>query len=310
MRHIIIGIVIFFAHSDRCFEVPNPKIVGLVAGRNERIMIKQCLQALALHVDAIVYLDDASDDETVALVKEIAESCRVQRIIEKKVWYRDEPGDKNLLLEAGRAIGGTHFVMIDVDELFTANCAENQFLRNKIIALKPGDRLFLTWIQLWRTPFLYRHDRSIWTNNYKDFIFCDNGTAEYSSEFIHTKRTPQGLHGDIFYIEGQEYGVLHCQFINWRNLLIKQAWYRCLEHIRLPQKPTHLINALYEQSIDETDCTVLPVPHNWFQNYDFFDPTIFEQKEEWREKQILGWFEEYGKDYFSKLDIWDIFQIK
>ena len=93
--------------------------------RNERIMITQCLKSLAQYTDAIVVLDDASDDETVAIVESLAQECNVEKIIKKDHWYRDEPGDKNKLLAAGRAIGGTQFVLIDADDMFTVNCMKN-----------------------------------------------------------------------------------------------------------------------------------------------------------------------------------------
>src|SRR5271170_238827 len=125
------------------FVCYGAKIVGLVPGRNESPFLYQHLKALSLFVDAIVYLDDASEDNSVARVKTIAAECKVEKIIEKKTWYRDEPGDRNWLLKEGRAIGGTHFVVLDVDEMFTANCVDHNFLRNNILSLKPGENLRL-----------------------------------------------------------------------------------------------------------------------------------------------------------------------
>lgn len=282
------------------------KIVALVAGRNESIMIEQCFRALAMYADAIVYLDDASDDNSVEIVQALAQSCRVEKIIRKEVWFRDEPRDRNQMLQAGREIGGTHFIVIDADELFTANCAKNGWLRSEILSLKPGDKLLFNWIQLWRSPYKYRYDSSVWTNNYKGFVFCDDGRCCYRSDFIHTSRLPGDLNGHAYVIEGYEKGLMHCQFINWRNMLVKQAWYRCLEHIRLPLKPVEVINALYAPSKDETGLCTVDCPTEWFEGYVFFDPSIFEKSECWRERQIIGWFAHYSKAYFEDLDIWDI----
>lgn len=298
---------IFFIILNITLLAKEPKIVGLLPARNESIFITQCLKALSLHTDAIVYLDDASTDNTVALVEALAKECKVERIIRKKNWYRDEPGDRNALLQAGRDIGGTHFIVIDADEMLSANCLENNFLRNKILSLQPGDILGLNWVQLWRTIKSYRFDRSVWTWNYKDFIFCDDGKCSYSSQFIHTKRTPTNLKGKTFILEGYTYGMLHFQFVNWRNLLIKQAWYRCMERIRTPDKSVQDINKLYAPSKDETNLGVKDSPSEWFDRYmSFFDANIFAKPELWRELQILGWFSHYGKEYFAALDIWDI----
>lgn len=282
------------------------KIIGLVPARNEKNIIAQCLRALALFTDAIVYLDDASTDETPDIVESLAKELGIERILRKKEWVRDEPRDRNALLNAGRELGGTHFIVIDADEALTANLLEGQNLRKAILSLKPGDRLALNWIQLWRSSERYRFDNSVWTWNYKDIIFCDDGQCSYSSEFIHTPRVPESLKGSRYIIEGYDAGLLHFQFVNWRNLLLKQAWYRCLEHIREPGKPVEEINERYAPSKDENGLGLKPTPKRWFDRYPFFDRSIFDLPDAWRAKQILGWFEEFGKEYFSKLDIWDV----
>lgn len=287
-------------------SVQKSKIVGLLTARNEAQFITQTLYALARYTDAIVFLDDASDDNTVEIVKSLAKECHIERILEKKSWYRDEPGDRNAVLAAGREIGGTHFIILDADEMFTANCANNDALRRQILALQPGQRLQMSWVQLWRSVHHYRYDDSIWTNNYKHFAFCDDGQCFYKSDFIHTSRVPDNLAGQTLVISGYEFGVLHFQFVNWRNLLIKQAWYRCLEHIHHPNKSITEINTRYAPSKDETGLGLKLAPPEWFGGYEFFEPAIFDQPETWREAQVLNWFEQYGRTFFAELDIWDV----
>ena len=114
------------------------KVVGLLPARNESAIIEQCLHALSLYTDAIVYLDDASDDNSVAIVKSVATKYKMEKIIRKKVWKRDEPGDRNALLKAGREIGGTHFIVIDADEILTANCLQDNWLDSQIDRLQPA----------------------------------------------------------------------------------------------------------------------------------------------------------------------------
>ncbi len=285
---------------------PGKKIVALVPARNEGPRIAFCLRALAQYADAIVYLDDCSDDETVVMVESLAAECRVAKILGKTKWHRDEPADRNALLQAGRAIGGTHFIVLDADEAFTANCAADQFLRRLILELQPGDSMALHWIQLWRGVSQYRFDNSVWTWNSKAVIFADDGRCSYSSEFIHTPRVPANLSGRRHSLPGYSHGLLHFQFVNWRNLLIKQAWYRCLEHIREPEKPVEEINRRYAPSKDETGLGLKAAPDEWLAGYPFFDPSIVSEPETWREKQILGWFKQFGRDHFRTLDIWDI----
>ncbi len=138
-----------------CAQRPK-KIVGLVRVRNESAVIEQCLKALSIYTDAIIVLDDASEDNTVKIVESLSEQCHVQKIIKKSTWHFDEAGDKNALLKAGREIGGTHFIVIDADEMLTANCAHNNFFKNNLYRLNPGDRLALYMFHLWKGIKQYR----------------------------------------------------------------------------------------------------------------------------------------------------------
>ena len=360
-----------------------PKIVGLMAVRNEAQIIANSLQALSLYTDEIIVLDDASTDNTVAVVKSLQVECHITKIIEKEHWYRDEPGDKNKLLAAGRAIGGTHFIMLDADEIFTANLLENNLLKNKILALKPGDKLTVTLINLWRSPDFYRYDSSVWSGCAADVIFCDDGKCAYDSAFLHTPRTPADLVGTVYDLALDDHifdiqrsitkqlngcffygaiehldsfsnvqlerclkdqlfnyhkaqtealdfcrvsflhegnyssvschhrdftaGLMHFQFVNWDNLLIKQAWYRCLEKIRDPNVNITEINRKYGESKQELDLRCLPIPASWFIGYqNFLDKKVYLKAESWQKKQVLQWFKQYGQEFFKDLDIWDI----
>lgn len=283
----------------------TPKIIGLIPLRNEEIMIEQCLRGLALYTDEIIVLDDASTDGSVAKIKSLAQECRVTEIIQKKEWYRDEPGDRNALLNAGRAHGGTHFIVIDADEMFTSNCLENNFLRSAILTLQPGDVLIVNWIQLWKSVNFYRFDDSVWTYNYKPIIFADNPRAYYSSDFLHTPRIPYNLGGNNYRIDGYTHGLMHFQFVNFDNVTMKHCWYRCLERIRTT-KSGQEINEIYSLPFRPQNINLEKSPRAWFAGYPFFDRSIFTKEEKWRKAQIKEWINHYGKEFFEDLDIWFI----
>lgn len=284
------------------------KIVGLMQIRNEEVMLEQHLRALACYTDAIVIINDASTDGSSLIIDLLKEELNIEKVITHIISSREngnESDNHQLLLETGRSIGGTHFIVIDADEMFTANCLKDNFLRNKILALNPGDSIELCWIQLWRSVNQYRYDISVWTHNYKKFIFCDCPIAKYEKKWLNAVRVPP-LNGTAHRIHGYDHGLLHFQFVNWNNLLIKQAWYRCLERIRNPQQSIKDINELYAPTKNENNLGLQTAPTMWLNGYDFFDATIYQQPEQWRTKQILSWFDEYGIDYFKDLDIWDI----
>lgn len=282
------------------------KIVGMMQVRNEQILIRQCLLALSYYTDAIVILDDASTDGTFEIIQSLATVCNIEKIIRNAAWKDwNEPANKNKLLAAARSIGGTHMIIIDADEMFTANCRDGDFLRKKILALEPGDSMGCQWINLWRSVNQYRDDGSIWVPRDNERIFCDNGIAGYPQGFLHCSPLPKGLDGTYYPSSDTTWGILHFQFVNWRNLLIKQAWYRCLELIHDPKLSTRQLNFMYGRSKDETNIKFKASRAIWF-DYPFFDASIFEIPEESRKKQIHAWFAVYGRDFFKDLDIWDI----
>ncbi len=291
--------------SFSSFAETKLKIIGLIPLRNEEIFIPQCLRGLSMLVDEIIILDDVSTDGSVPLIESLAKECKVTEIIRKKTWFRDEPGDRNALLNAGRAHGGTHFVVIDADEMFTGNCLDNDYLRTLILNLQPGDSLVMNWIQLWKSIDFYRFDDSVWTNNYKPFIFADNPKAVYSSEFLHTHRIPWNLGGKYYQIEGYTYGLMHFQFVNFENVTMKHCWYRCLEKIRT-KKTGAEINNIYCLPFMPQNTNLEPAPKEWFDNYHFFDRSIFTKEEKWRKAQIKEWLAQYGTEFFKDIDIWFI----
>jgi hypothetical protein len=50
---------------------------------------------------SVIYLDDASTDNSIEIVQSLAEECRVEQILTKKTWHRDEPNDRNMLCKQG-----------------------------------------------------------------------------------------------------------------------------------------------------------------------------------------------------------------
>jgi glycosyltransferase involved in cell wall biosynthesis len=283
----------------------RPKIVGLIPARNEAARLEFCLRALAEFTDAIVYLDDCSSDDSVSVVERVAKDCKVEAILRNTTWRRDEPGDRNRLLQAGRKIGGTHFIVIDADEAFTANAREGGMLRKRLLALQPGDCLGLAWIQLWRSVKFFRQDCSVWTNNIKNIAFADDGRCSYESDFIHTPRVPSNLKGKQVQLSRDECALLHFQFTHWPNLRLKQAWYRCMEKVRDPQKPAKAINDLYAPSEDESALEVERTPESWL-DYPFFNPAAPVPQDQWRKAEVEAWFRECGVERFRDLNIWDL----
>lgn len=284
------------------------KIVGYMQVRNEENIIEQALRCLALYVDGIVVLDDASTDNTPHILAKLKSELPIELIISntESAWLTGKETDNmQKLLDAGRAVGGTHFVFMDADEIISSNCLSNNFLRNIILSLKSGDKVGFRFLNLWRSANQYRSDSSPYgACNYRFIIFCDYPGASYKDSFLHGSRFPAPLPGKEYKLPDC-YAVLHFQFVNWENLLVKQAWYRCLERVKNIQAPDR-INQRYRGSKDENYLALSPVNPHWVSHYDNFDMSVYDKPVAWRKKQVLEWFGLYGKDYFAELDIWDI----
>lgn len=279
----------------------TPKIIGLVPVRNEELFIEQCLRALALYTDAIIVLDDASEDGTVAIVEALADECRVEKIIRKKVWRCQEGNNRNELLRAGREAFGTHFIVMDADEMFTAPCKDDNFLRKKILELAPGEALALHHIRLWKGVDQWRADNAAT----KEFVFYDDGDCFYDTSYLHTSRVPMNLksYRSVLIDSYGLHGVLHFQAINWENVRMRKAWYLCVEAIHRPEAGSRSLNDYYRWLTDETGADIRKCPAIWYSGYTFFDPKIAEKEEVWKKEYVRSCLRTYGPAYFAALDL-------
>src|SRR3984957_17176063 len=95
----------FIYHKNINAHQPSSKtkkIVGLLQIRNEAILIEQCLHALSFYTDAMVILDDASQDDTVKICQECAQKYHIESILqnESSAWEnRSESDNRQKLLD-------------------------------------------------------------------------------------------------------------------------------------------------------------------------------------------------------------------
>jgi hypothetical protein len=323
------------AASTILIEAKTPKIVGLVPVRNEEILIANCLRALVPYTDAIVVLDDVSTDKTLAIVESLKEECHVERIIAKKEWIRDEKADREAMLVAGREIGGTHFIVVDADEIFAAPCANDNWLRNTILQLRPGQILIFPYLHVWGDHLHYRNDELCSPGKpfIFDPIFCDDGSCSYyasqawgPSGTIHVGRIPANLnHKQQVFVpyDDIQHGLIHLRFVNLDQARVKVIWYMCLELIRkgetergafARQEHAIAINNFYRQSIRhaplfyEAPVKLEEIPESWY-DYPGFDTSCFNQTSalhRLQKAEVLGWMQQYGVDYFKELNIWHV----
>lgn len=324
---VVVGSLTYYYFFYNPIKIEKPtKIVGLVAARNEEGVIGNCLKALSVYTDAIVVLDDASQDSTLEIVKSLREECKIEKIITKNVWVRDERGDKNALLYAGREVGGTHFILIDADEMFTAECAKNNWLRNKIVALVPGQMLEFPMMNLWGSIAHYRNDQLC--NPQQDKwncipgVLCDDGKCNYDnntcwgpSGTMHVPRQPVNRicnsFRNVIRIHDVNHGILHFKSVNLEEVATKKVWYMCLEYLKSghPDKINSFYNAEFKGMVDTHEVTLAPVPDSWL-DYKGIDKKVYTHLHTSKKQDILTWMKQHGTEHFASLQIWHLDWLK
>ena len=200
------------------------KLIALIAFKNEEQFLKYILPQLTEICDVILGHDDDSTDKSRQIFAGFG-GILIPRARSLKWGNGGEYQVRSALLEAGRKNGGTHFVCLDADELFTTDILRE--LSESISALQPGFALSLKWISCWidsNTGQLTYQPNAI---VYKDFIFADKAGLEFPHGMIHISRTPTNATHHIR--SSSSGGVLHLQNLNYENFLAKQLWYQLSE---------------------------------------------------------------------------------
>ena len=179
----------------------------------------------------------------------------------------------------------------------------------------------MQWLALWKSYTHYRHDSTVWSNNWKDFIVADSPELTYNSkQHMHLGRTPLGDHesGKSHWISypPNYAAVMHFQFSVYNNFQLKQCWLRCSELIQEPGTEG-AINAKYSITLLDQGVGLQEMPKEWYDGVPF--PIVDNFDPEWNEDKflrkdllpgIMKYFDDYGTDYFKGLDIWHIPQLK
>ncbi|GAA6212658.1 hypothetical protein NBRC116602_23990 [Hyphomicrobiales bacterium 4NK60-0047b] len=277
------------------------KIIALFPVRNEEWILPTYLSSVSQIADEIIALDQESEDSTEKILKE--KNVRVEKNIVPKGTWQQTNIRREKLLSLGRASGGTHFIWLDADEAFTANFLKQG--RDIIGNLKPGQKLTMQWLALWKSIDKYRDDESVWSNNFKDFIVCDHPDYGFEVAHIHEGRTQGPNTTDTLVQLPLEKGaVLHFQFVPWQKFQLKQAWYRCLELIDAPNA-AESINATYSITLDDPKVGLQKIPEDWTNDLQI-DPLITQNSSSWHLNEIIKLFNKHGIEFFEPLQIWHL----
>jgi hypothetical protein len=210
-------------------------------------------------------------------------------------------------LDAGRLAGGTHFAIIDADEILTANLVGG--IRPYIEAMSPGDNINLPMIPCWRSLAEYRNDRSIWSRTQLTAVFRDAPSVHWVADrgYQHHRRLPYGTSGVTTSPFKREVGgVMHLQFANWERLVAKHAWYKMIETLRWPgRRSVAEFNKMYGHALDERGIRLSRCQDAWW------EPTIMRLihphgGEPWQAAECRRMWAEHGPEKFTGLELWGV----
>ena len=296
------------------------KIITLIPFRNEEHFLKTAIPSVYEISDEIVCINDKSTDNSKNVAIDLG--AKVFDNTVKNEFGSIENDVRNSLLMLGREHKGTHFIFLDADEALSSNFKNNlEVLKD----LKPGDSLELLWLAIWKSLDRYKVDRSVWSSNYKDFIYFDDTKLKFEQKTFknpdykkfdiawptHPPRTP----GTNKIRMGIDTGaVLHYQFSNWESFQLKQCWYRCSEFIQSNGTNHKQINDKYKITLEEDGIITnilnkfktKKIPNYIYDDINLPDIEKIYSQSAWRLNQIENWFKEFGKEYFLELDIWHL----
>ena len=295
------------------------KVVALLPFKNEEWCLPSYLHNTLKVVDEIIAIDDGSTDNSVKILEDAGAKVYSSEKLRNFNSGWSEGSIRAELLKLGREAGGTHFVCLDADESFTSPLvpAIDQVLGH----LNPGQKIAMQWLALWKSYTSYRHDATVWSNNWKEFVVCDEPSLSYNhNQHMHVGRTPISpteIADDKWRRLENDYGaVMHFQFSAYNNFQLKQCWLRCSELIQEPYNYQG-INIKYSITLLEQNVGLEEMPKSWYDGIvlpkvENFDP-------EWKDNSfvradllpgVYKYFEDYGVEYFEKLNIWHVPQLR
>ena len=216
------------------------------------------------------------------------------------------------MLKIGRNHEGSHFIFLDADEALTYKLSKN--IKSLLKKMKKGEKLFFHWMSMWKHHQYFRIDKkSLWSNLYKDFVYCDNLKDTFTEYYHDYGRTPgDNTDNRIIKISSDQGAIMHFQYVNWINYQYKQAWNMChtltlkknMISTNLSQS-ANKINRMYYYTYFENFPKVKKIsiselrhiPKKYFKNINF-DNSKF-----WK-KKFNFFFEKNNIENFEELNIW------
>lgn len=285
------------------------KLIALMLVRNEEWVIEASLRAALKWCDGAAILLDRCVDSTEKIVgrisDEVGKPVFIRKVDSGENW--DEMNLRQQNLEDGRLLGGTHFAIVDADEILTGNL--HGVVRAHFELLNPRQVIEAHMISPIDGLDRYRVDSCEWTRARITLGFCDNPSMGWAprgdEKYQHHARPPKG-HDPMTIVKLpsslEDGGVLHLQWANRARLELKHAWYAVTEMARWPQYGAAVINRRYSYALQRAGLELRPIPPRWWSGIDWTSINLADEGA-WRRYEIARLVEKCGREAFSELEV-------
>ena len=295
---------------------PVSKLIGLMPVRNEDWCIGLTLRAALGWCDEVLVMLHACTDHSPEIVFDIARNVAPGRVTvlrqHERDWY--EMIHRQQMLDEGRKLGGTHFALVDADELATGDLL--RILNAQVKSLQPGYALEVPLYNL-RGCLTRYHANGIWSRRWLSLAFTDAPGVSWTNygDTFH-RRLPSPLKTLRYYEHGVS-GVMHLWGVSESRLRAKHRLYKVTERIR-NMRPVEEIEREYSYAMkgrpdaDPTDCPqrwkYADTPERWWAPYipevnkaDCLYEDV--HTEFWQDVAVREAIEKYGPEFFAGLDL-------
>jgi hypothetical protein len=296
------------SHSGR--SGVGPKVIALTATRNEDWVLGLSLRVSLSYCDAVVITDHGSTDGSAQIIRDAQAEFPHRQISTRRVDNQEwmEMDIRQEMLDRGRRLGGTHFVIVDADEVPTGNLLPD--LRDLALSPTRGKIVSLPMIAPYHAPGVFRWDGPWGTANSIPWAFCDSAALRWSGPDTYQlhRRIPYKAVDAGRLVDGKDHGGLfHLQFVSKTRLQSKAAWYKMIETLRYPTLRTPRdLDQMYDWTLrEEGDMQIYDVPDSWWAPYrekgwlKHFAPDT----ESWQLVEVRRLVAEYGPEIFSGLNL-------
>ncbi|MDP9010234.1 MAG: glycosyltransferase family 2 protein [Pseudomonadota bacterium] len=290
--------------------VAAPKLVALTATRNEDWVLGLSLRVSLSYCDAVVVTDHGSTDRSAQIIRDAqAEfpNCPIDvRRVESGEWR--EADLRQEMLERGRRLGATHFVIVDADEVPTANLLPQ--LRSLALRAQPGCCIALPMISPYYSATMYRWDGPWGEQSAIPWAFGDSSELHWNSSSayqLHRRSPIEAIDQGLAVSRKERGGLFHLQFINKDRLQSKAAWYKMMETVTYPGMRTAAdLNQMYDWTLrEDSTARIDAVPQAWWAAYRQRGWLQYLQPEAraWQFDEARKLLAEHGLERFSGLEL-------